>query len=345
MDFLRGGNPDTPWHSLPESIKAITELGANNKRVCVCTDDRDEHDIFQFGLDWVVRQATKAGIKKTSAWSMGSLHPANRYNIDQNYGALGGGRRADIVLLNQDYEVQNTWFGGELMVENKKITNLLEQQLENKRYKYPNKAYQTIKISKKHNLIPSIPKFPGTINVIKTELPGIITKHIKIKINKNISSWSEVTKEKNLTHLAVVERYGKSNEIAYGFIKDFNLKSGAVGSSVGHDAHNIIIAGKNEEDMKMALDEIENSQGCIIIVDNKKIISKVNLPIAGLLSDKRANEVAKETGEFKKYWNDYGCSIPYMGFNLLPLSVIPEFRITNKGLVDVKSMKIIPLFE
>ena len=105
--------------------------------------------------------------------------------------------------------------------------------------------------------------------------------------------------------MAVVERYGKSNEIAYGFIKDFNLKSGAVGSSVGHDAHNIIIAGKNEEDMKMALDEIENSQGCIIIVDNKKIISKVNLPIAGLLSDKRANEVAKETGEFKKYWNDY----------------------------------------
>ena len=69
------------------------------------------------------------------------------------------------------------------------------------------------------------------------------------------------------------------------------------------------------------------------------------MPIAGLLSDKRANEVAKETGEFKKYWNDYGCSIPYMGFNLLPLSVIPEFRITNKGLVDVKSMKIIPLFE
>ena len=84
--------------------------------------------------------------------------------------------------------------------------------------------------------------------------------------------------------------------------KDFNLKSGAVGSSVGHDAHNIIIAGTNEEDMQLALEEINKSQGCIIIVDQGKIISKVELPIAGLLSDKRANIVAKETREFKKYW-------------------------------------------
>jgi len=343
--FLRGGNPSTPWHSLPEAIKAITEMGASNKRVCVCTDDRDAHDIFHFGLDWVVRQATKAGINKISSWSMGSLHPAHRYNIDQNYGALGGGRRADIVLLNQDYEVQNTWFGGELLVEDKKITNLLEQQLENKRYQYPSKAYQTIKISKKHNLIPLIPEFLDIINVIKTELPGIVTKHIQIKINKPIDNWLEITKEHNLTHLAVIERYGKTNEIAYGFIKDFNLKSGAVGSSVGHDAHNVIIAGTNEEDMQIVLEEIKNSQGCIVIVDNKKIISKIDLPIAGLLSDKRAIEVAKETKEFKKYWNEYKCTIPYMGFNLLPLSVIPEFRLTNKGLVDVNSMKIIPLFE
>ena len=112
---------------------------------------------------------------------------------------------------------------------------------------------------------------------------------------------------------------------------------------MGHDAHNIIIAGTNEEDMQLALEEINKSQGCIIIVDQGKIISKVELPIAGLLSDKRANIVAKETREFKKYWNNYKCSIPYMGFNLLPLSVIPYIRLTNKGLVNVNKMSIIPL--
>ena len=97
--------------------------------------------------------------------------------------------------------------------------------------------------------------------------------------------------------------------------------------------------------MQFALNEIIKTQGCIIIVDKEKIISKVDLPIAGLLSDKRANIVAKETRDFKKHWKNYGCTIPYMGFNLLPLSVIPEFRLTNKGLIDVNKMEIIPLFE
>jgi adenine deaminase len=74
--FLRGGNPLTPWNSLPEAIKAITKLNASPKRVCVCTDDRDADDLFNFGLDWVVREAVELGIEKPSAWSMGSLHPA-----------------------------------------------------------------------------------------------------------------------------------------------------------------------------------------------------------------------------------------------------------------------------
>ena len=112
--FLRGGNPITPWNSLPEAIKIITELDASSKRVCVCTDDRDADDLFNFGLDWVVRQTNKLGINKTTAWSMGSLHPATRYYIDKDYGALGHSRRADIVMLNDNLEVENTWLGGKI---------------------------------------------------------------------------------------------------------------------------------------------------------------------------------------------------------------------------------------
>ena len=343
--FLRGGNPLTPWNSLPEAIKVITEMKVSNKRICVCTDDRDADDLFNFGLDWVTRQAIQIGISPFSAWSMGSLHPAQRYNIDQNYGALGGGRRADIVLLNDNYEVQNTWLGGKLVVKNKKITEILEKQLEDNRYVYPKRAYRTVKVYKNHKLLPSIPKTPVTINIIKTELPGIVTKHYKLQIKHKIKNWSDLIKKHNLTHLTVIERHGKNNNISYGFIKDFNLKSGAVGSSVGHDAHNIIIAGTNAKDMKKVLYEIIKSQGCIVIVDKNKMISKVNLPIAGLLSDKRATVVANENKNFKKFWKKYKCSIPYMGFNLLPLSVIPEFRLTNKGLINVNNMKIIPLFQ
>ena len=96
--FLRGGNPKTPWNSMKEAIKVLTENNVSSKRICVCTDDRDADDLFNFGLDWVVRQAHELGIAKTTSWSMGCLHPATRYNIDRDYGALGHVRRADIIM-------------------------------------------------------------------------------------------------------------------------------------------------------------------------------------------------------------------------------------------------------
>ncbi len=344
--FLRGGNPQTPWNSIREAIKVLTENKVSSKRICVCTDDRDADDLFNFGLDWVVKQAHKLGIEKTTSWSMGSLHPATRYNIDKDYGALGHSRRADIVMLDDNLNIQNTWLGGELVVKNKKITSVLEQQLDNNRYKYPNRAYNTVILPKKFKLIPDIPNKENLkINIIKTELPGIMTSKETINITDKITDWNTFLIENYLCHLCVIERHGHNGDYAHGFLKNFNLKSGAVASSVGHDAHNIIVAGMNESDMNFALNVINETQGGIVIVNNGELISKVELPIAGLLSDKRAKIVAEENKIFKKEWKNAGCTLPYMGFNLLPLSVIPNFRITNKGLVDVNTMKLIPLFE
>ena len=344
--FLRGGNPKTPWNSIKEAIKVITEYKASTKRICVCTDDRDADDLFNFGLDWVVRQARDLGIDRAGAWSMGSLHPATRYNIDRDYGALGHSRRADIIMVDDDLNVHNTWLGGELVVEDKKITNVLDKQLTNNRFKYPSKAYNTVHLPDKIDMIPEMPKKSEfKINVIRAQLPGIVTFKDQIQINDKYSNWSQILKTNNLCHLCVIERHNKNGDFAHGFLKDFNLSSGAVASSVGHDAHNIIVAGLNAEDMQFAVNRINETQGGIVIVDNQKLIAEVKLPIAGLLSDKKASEVAIENEIFKKLWIDAGCSLPYMGFNLLPLSVIPNFRITNKGLVDVNSMKIEPLFE
>ena len=344
--FLRGGNPKTPWNSLKEAIKAVTEFGVSTKRVCVCTDDRDADDLFNFGLDWVVKQAHELGIDKATSWSMGSLHPATRFNIDRDYGGLGHSRRADIVMMDDNLNVLNTWLGGHLVVKNKKITSMLDEQLSINRYQYPARAYKTIKLPKKINFIPSIPnKSKFKINAIKTELPGIMTFQEKISIVDKIESWEEILKIHNLCHICVIERHNKNGEVSHGFLKNFNLREGAIASSVGHDAHNLIVAGLNESDMKFATEIINKYQGGIVIVNKGKIISSLKLPIAGLISDKKASEIAKENKIFKKNWNKSGCTLAYMGFNLLPLSVIPNFRITNKGLVDVNSMKIIPLFE
>jgi adenine deaminase len=144
----------------------------------------------------------------------------------------------------------------------------------------------------------------------------------------------------------VVERHGKSaGNVAHGLLSNFNLKRGAVASSVGHDSHNIIIAGTNEADMQVALRAIEEKQGGVCVVADGKVTAMVELPIAGLLSDKRVTEVAEEVQRMKKEWKNAGCTIPYMGFNLIPLSVIPEIRITDKGLVLVPEMTIVPAFE
>lgn len=342
--FLRGGPPTTPWHSLPQAIRTITELGASHKRVAVCTDDRDADDLLQFGLDWVVREAVKAGMSPEQAWSMGSLHGATRFGADGEIGGLGGGRRADLVLLDDALKPRSTWYGGKCVVEHGKITPLLDAAL-SKRYSYPRAAYSTVKLPEQVKLTPALPTEACTVNAIRTALPGITLIHDRVAIEP-ANDWQPLFERYGLCFVTVVERHGKSaGNVAHGLLKDFGLKQGAVASSVGHDSHNIIIAGTNEDDMQVALAAIKDHQGGVCVVADGKVKVMVPLPIAGLLSDKRVTEVAAEVQKLKVAWQEAGCTIPYMGFNLIPLSVIPEIRITDKGLVLVPEMRLAPLFE
>lgn len=342
--FLRGGPPTTAWHSLPHAIKTITELGASHKRIAVCTDDRDADDLLLFGLDWVTRQAIVAGMTPEQAWAMGSLHGATRFGMENEIGGLGGGRRADLVLLTDDLKPVSTWYGGELVVDNRKITPVLDAALSNP-YRYPDAAYHTVKLPKNLKLTPELPVGPVIAHTIKTELPGIMLGHVTVELEP-ANDWQTHFDRHGLCFVTVVERHGKSSgNVAHGLLNSFGLKKGAVASSVGHDSHNIIVAGTNEADMQIALDAIEAKQGGVCVVIDGKVTAMVPLPIAGLLSDKRVHEVAEEVKALKIEWEKAGCTIPYMGFNLIPLSVIPEIRITDKGLVLVPEMMIAPLFE
>lgn len=342
--FLRGGNPATPWNSIVEAIKPITELGASHKRFCVCTDDRDADDLLNFGLDWVVREAIRCGMKPEQAWAMGSLHGATRFGMGDEIGGLGGGRRADLVLLDDSMKPVSTWYGGELVVDDRKVTPLLEATL-NQRYRYPEAAYNTVHLPRARKLVPELPTEPVIANAIGIEMPGIVLPHRKVAIEP-ANDWSTILERHGLSFVTVIERHGKSDGgIAHGLLQDFGIRNGAVGSSVGHDSHNIILAGTNEADMALALATIEAAKGGVVVVQDGKVTAFVGLPVAGLLSDKRVHEVAAENQALKRAWQDAGCSIPYMGFNLIPLSVIPEIRITDKGLVKVPEMVLAPLYE
>jgi adenine deaminase len=342
--FLRGGPPTTPWHSLPQAIKTITELGASHKRVAVCTDDRDAEDLLAFGMDWVTREAVKYGMTPEQAWAMGSLHGATRFGMENEIGGLGGGRRADLVLLSDNLEPVSTWYGGELVVDQKKITPVLDEAL-SKPYRYPEAAYHTVKLPKNLKLTPELPTETVIAHTIKTELPGITLGHVTVTLEP-ANDWQTQFDRHGLCFVTVVERHGKSpGNVAHGLLNGFGLKKGAVASSVGHDSHNIIVAGTNERDMQVALDAIEATQGGVCVVMDGKVTAMVPLPIAGLLSDKRVHEVADEVKALKLEWEKAECTIAYMGFNLIPLSVIPDIRITDKGLVLVPEMQIQTLFE
>ena len=342
--FLRGGPPTTPWHSLPQAIKTITELGAAHHRIALCTDDRDADDLIPFGLDWVAREAVKAGMTREQAWTMGSLNGATRFGQDGEIGGLGGGRRADLALLDDALKPISTWYGGELMVENGKITPALDAAL-SRRYRYPEAAYHTVRLPPALKLTPDLPAGPVDAHAIRTELPGIVLKHVVVRLEP-ADDWRTQLERHDLCFVAVVERHGKSaGNVARGLLNGFGLKRGAVASSVGHDSHNVIVAGTNEADMQVALKAIETHQGGVCVVADGAVKAIVALPIAGLLSDKRVGEVAEAMRAVKAEWEKAGCTIAYMGFNLIPLSVIPEIRITDKGLVLVPEMKTTPLFE
>jgi adenine deaminase len=341
--FLRGGPPGSPWNSLPDAIGAITKYGANPKRFCICTDDRDAADLFLFGLDWVAREAAACGLKRETAWSLGSLHPATRYAMDAEIGAVGHSRRADLVLIDDMLKVRNTWYGGELVVEDEKITPLLDQALSN-RYRYPKRALQTVNIVKNYALLPTLP--PGTTkaHVLKLTEGMILTGHEIIEVKPDVSLAGFV-EEHDLVYLTVLERHGKHGKLGYGLLKSFGLKNGAVASSIGHDAHNLIVAGTNEADMRLAIETLREHQGGVAITQGGKVLSLIELPVAGLLSEERVTMVAEKTRHFKEQWDAMGCKLPYMGFNLLPLSVIPALRLTDQGLVLVPEMQLVPLFE
>src|SRR5581483_2618732 len=204
-----------------------------------CTDDRDADDLLLFGLDWVAREAVRLGMKREQAWSMGSLHPATRYAMDGEIGGLGGGRRADLVLLDDGLSVRNTWYGGALVVEEKKITAILDQALSS-RYRYPERAYRTVHSQGTPRLTPELPTKPVTVNAIGITLPGIVLPHERVKIEP-AADWPTVLRRHDLTFVAVIERHGKSGGkgVALGLLRGLGLENGAVASSVGHDSHNL----------------------------------------------------------------------------------------------------------
>lgn len=295
------------------------------RRIMFCTDDVHIDDLIERGsILNCVRKAIKLGIDPIDAVIMSSYNAALCYGLS-NKGAIAPGYDADILVIdNLEFEnIIQVYKNGILAAENGEC------------------------------LIHA--KGCSNINVINTvSLPDLSEEDFKLTFNKNIpvigvTAGSLITEKlytdcsDRLNICANIERYGKHGTIGKGFVKGFDIVNGAIAQSIGHDSHNIIVIGSSENDMLRAVHAIDKSGG-ISVVQNGNVIAKMPLTVAGLMSDKSANEVYNEFAEIKKavkricHNKDLE---PLMMLSFLSLPVIPSLKLTDQGLFDVDKMRLI----
>ena len=312
-----------------------------NTRKCIfVTDDRHPKHLAKH-ISRMVKKAVKNGVDPIKAIQMASLNTAEYFNL-ADLGAIAPGYRADIAVFKnlENFEPLMVFKNGKLAAKDGKMVidtdNLKPPALRgsvNIKYLYR----EDLQIKTLHGKTTA-----KVINVIPKQL---ITKQTLETIKtQNDLAVSDI--ENDILKIAVIERHKATGNIGLGFVKGFGLKSGAIASTVAHDSHNMIVIGTNDEDMYLAAVELVKSQGGKIIVQNGKTLAHLKLPVAGLMSDKTALEVQKDIEELDKAAKQIGCKIdePFMSMAFLSLSVIPEIKITDKGLIDVNSFEVTDLF-
>jgi len=335
------------WKDLAEVIKAVTKHGLDHRRAILVTDDRHPSDLIREGhIDHVVRRAIEEGLDPVAAIQMATLNPAERYGLDLHIGGIAPPRYADLVVLSdlEKVHVDMVFADGKLVAKDGKlIVNI-------PRFEYPDWAKKTVKIKETISADMFVIKSPIEEGVVKTRVIGVIegkatTKHLILDVD--VKDWKiNVSTDEDLAKIAVIDRHKASGNMGLGLVKGFGIKQGGVASTIAHDSHNLIVLGVNENDMALVANKVVNSNGGMAIAKDGKIVASVELPIAGIITDENFENLCGKVEKIEEAWKEIGCTIsaPFMTMSLLALPVIPELRITDKGLVDVLKFQKVSLF-
>ena len=312
----------------------------NTRKCMFVTDDRHPKHLKQH-ISKMVKKAVSLGVEPIKAIQMASLNTAEYFKL-QNLGAIAPGYKADIAIFKdlQNFEPYMVFKNGKLVAQEGKML------VDAAGFKIPQiRGSVNIRWLNKDDFKIKVPENKKQIKVINVIPQQLITKQtVENALIKDGVAISDT--EHDILKIAVIERHKASGNIGLGFVKGFGIKSGAIASTVAHDSHNMIVIGTNDEDMYQAAVELVKSQGGKIIVNNGKVLAHLALPIAGLMSDKPYEEVNAKLETLEKAAKDTGCKIngPFMSMAFLSLSVIPELKITDKGLIDVNKFEITELF-
>ncbi|WP_163539497.1 adenine deaminase [Gracilibacillus sp. YIM 98692] len=331
------------WHDVKEVIKIVTEDGIDPTNVTLVTDDVYPQTLVEKGqLNHVVRRAIEEGVDPVVAIQMATINVARYYHMDKEMGSITPGKKADITIFDdlEELEPSTVVTDGTIVVDNQALIYDFPT------YIYPDYAKNTVKL--KRSAVPENFLFKKTvdksvdINGIKVMENSARTEKMSATLQvKNGIIQSDL--DQDIIQIACMDRHHQSGQVSLGFVQGFQLQSGAVASTVAHDSHNLLVMGTNADDMAFAANKLADSGGGMIVVDQGKVLAHVPMPIAGLMSDKPLEVVVKQVEQLEKAWKQLGSPIhaPFMTFSLIALPVIPEVRMSNRGLVDVTNFELI----
>lgn len=330
---------------MQECIRVYTEDGLDPRHLCLCTDDMLPDDLRDHGhMNDVVRRTIAAGIKPVLAIQMATINPATWMNLP-DVGVLAPGKLADLCIVKgelAEMKVHQVYIGGKLVAEDNKL------KIEIPPYRYPDWVRSSVKRS---------PISKDDLE-IKTAGSSAKVRAVGLIPDQNLSRAVEATVsvkdgvahanvEEDILLGSVVERYGRHGGIANGFINGFGMKRGAIAETVSHNTHNIIVMGTNHDDMVKAVNEVIRIQGGIVMVDDGELIGTLPLPVAGLINDElNAAEMTAKVSEMTKIAQTrLGVQVhgPFMHLAFLSLSTSPVWKLTDRGLVNVETLEILPV--
>ncbi len=317
--------------NLRDLLPLVKEYGSS--RIAFCTDDREPEHIADEGhINSMVRTAVAEGISPEDAVVMASLNPAVWHGL-KDIGAVAPGYQADLVVL-PDLES----FVPELVLKRgEPIPEIHAPEV-------PDWVKHTVRIRAVASNHFAIPWDGGAAHVIGIVPDQIVTEAL-VEEPTTLDGLAVADPDRDLAKIAVIERHLGTGRIGIGFVSGFGLKSGALASTVAHDAHNIVVVGMNDHDMARAVVRLSETGGGVVVTEGRGVRAELPLPVAGLLSTAPLEEVLERSRSCVEAARKLGCDLPspFQTMAFLALSVIPRLKITDRGLIDVDRFELVPL--
>ncbi|MFZ1470543.1 MAG: adenine deaminase [Paracoccaceae bacterium] len=336
------------WYDVAAQVKAITEDGIDPRNFILCTDDSHSGTLVRDGhMDRVIRHAIAQGLKPITAIQMATLNTAQHFGMEREIGSLSPGRRGDVVLTSDlvSLPIEMVIAAGRVLAQDGVLTADIPPAV------YPDFAKGTVRLGKALDAQDFDIRAPEGANQVRARVIGVIENQAPTKaLEADLAVRDGIVQSdegSDVCQIAVVERHRATGQVVNAFVSGFGYdRPCAVASSVAHDSHHMIVVGTSKTDMAAAANHLGRIGGGITVWADGHELATVALPIAGLMSDQRAEIVAEQADRMIAAMQACGCQLnnAYMQHSLLGLVVIPELRISDIGLIDVTTFQKVDLF-